>query len=182
MTILIIVILLAVLFMIWLVTVQRKLVAMEENIRNAMSQIGVQLSMCFDAMTMLLQTAEGYAADETRPLSEDLRSFRITVTARSTPDQVQGQDRILSEVAEHLIAIAETYPDFKADKNYVRYMDTMGCYRKMVYTSCLIYNDTVAKYQRFVRMAPVNMVAPLLGFSRHGYLESVEKGWVWPVK
>ena len=122
MTILIIVILLAVLLMIWLVTVQRKLVVMDENISDAMSQIGVQLSLCFDAMMVLLNTAEGYAADETRLLSENVRSFRITITARSTPDKVQGQERILSEVAERLIAIAEAYPDFKADKNYARYM------------------------------------------------------------
>lgn len=175
MTILIIVILLAVLLMIWLVTVQRKLVVMDENISDAMSQIGVQLSLCFDAMMVLLNTAEGYAADETRLLSENVRSFRITITARSTPDKVQGQERILSEVAERLIAIAEAYPDFKADKNYARYMDAVDCYRKMVYTSCLIYNDTVAKYKRFVRMVPVNLVAALLGFPGHSYLEAVEK-------
>ena len=74
---------------IWGIGVQRRLVAMDENVNNAMSQIGVQLSSRFDALTALLDLANGYAAHESQTLIETIKSRRSVITAMSTPDDVR---------------------------------------------------------------------------------------------
>ena len=66
---------------IWAISVQRKLAVMDENINNAMSQIGVQLSSRFDALTALLDLTKGYAAHEYQTLSETIKSRRSVITA-----------------------------------------------------------------------------------------------------
>ena len=85
MTILIIIALLVVLLAGWVMSTQRRLVVMDENINNAMSQIGVQLSSRFDALTALLDLAKGYAAHESQTLIETIKSRRSVITAKSPP-------------------------------------------------------------------------------------------------
>ena len=70
-----------VLLIVWAIGVQRKLVVMDENINNAMSQIGVQLSSRFDALTALLDLTKGYAAHEAQTLIETIKSRRSVITA-----------------------------------------------------------------------------------------------------
>ena len=82
---------LIVIFVIWGIGVQRRLVAMDENLNNAMSQIGVQLSSRFDALTALLDLTTGYAAPASQTLIETIKARRSVITATSTPDDVMKQ-------------------------------------------------------------------------------------------
>ena len=171
----IIVVLLIVLLAIWMMSTQRKLVYMDENINNAMNQIGVQLSSRFDALTVLVDLAKGYAAHESQTLIETIKSGRSMITAKSTPNDVMAQERIISETLGRIAMVTEKYPELKADKNYTKCMDAVDSYEKMVRTSCLIYNDSVTKFNRAVRMIPTSFIAGILGFKQRDYLEAVEK-------
>lgn len=84
----------------WAISIQRKLVVMDENINNAMSQIGVQLSSRFDALTALLDLTKGYAEHESTTLIETIRSSRSVITATSTPKDVLKQEGVISEAVE----------------------------------------------------------------------------------
>lgn len=88
---LIIVAIIVVVLISWIISVQRRLVAMDENINNAMSQIGVQLSSRFDALTALLDLTKGYAAHEATTLIETIKSRRSVITATSTPQDVRSR-------------------------------------------------------------------------------------------
>lgn len=70
----IVIVLVLVLLAGWIISTQRRLVVMDENVNNAMSQIGVQLSSRFDALTALLDLAKGYAAHESQTLIETIKS------------------------------------------------------------------------------------------------------------
>ena len=135
-------------FVIWGIGVQRRLVAMDENVNNAMSQIGVQLSSRFDALTALLDLAKGYAAHESQTLIETIKSRRSVITATSTPDDVLKQEGVISEALGRISMVAERYPELKANENYKKCMDAVDSYEKMVRTSRLIYNDSVTKLNR----------------------------------
>ena len=171
----IIVVLFIVLIAIWMMSTQRKLVYMDENINNAMNQIGVQLSSRFDALTVLVDLTKGYAAHESQTLIETIKSGRSMITAKSTPNDVMAQERIISETLGRIAMVTEKYPELKADKNYTKCMDAVDSYEKMVRTSCLIYNDSVTKFNRAVRMIPTSFIAGILGFKQREYLEAVEK-------
>ena len=174
MTILIIIALLVVLLAGWIMSTQRRLVVMDENINNAMSQIGVQLSSRFDALTALLDLAKGYAAHESQTLIETIKSRRSVITAKSTPQDVLQQEGVISEALGRISMVAERYPELKADKGYAKCMDAVDSYEKMVRTSRLIYNDSVTKLNREIRMFPVSLIAGMLGFRQRDYLEARE--------
>ena len=112
-------------FVIWGIGVQRRLVAMDENVNNAMSQIGVQLSSRFDALTALLDLAKGYAAHESQTLIETIKSRRSIITATSTPGDVLKQEGIISEALGRISMVAERYPELKASESYKKCMDAV---------------------------------------------------------
>ena len=171
---LIIVAIIVVVLISWIISVQRRLVAMDENINNAMSQIGVQLSSRFDALTARLDLAKGYAAHESQTLIETIKSRRSVITAKSTPQDVLQQEGVISEALGRISMVAERYPELKADKGYAKCMDAVDSYEKMVRTSRLIYNDSVTKLNREIRMFPVSLIAGMLGFRQRDYLEARE--------
>lgn len=172
---LIIIILLLILFAIWVVLTQRKLVILDENVNNAMSQIGVQLSSRLDVTMMLLQLADGYAGGESLSLLETTKARRNIITAKSTPNEVQGQEDVISEMLGCIAVVAEQHPELKEEKEYARCLNAADCYEKMIRTSCLIYNDSVTKHNRAIRMIPTRLVAGMLGFHLREYLEAVEE-------
>ena len=161
------------LVVLWFISTQRKLVVMDENINNAMSQIGVQLSSRWDALTALLDLTKGYAEHEYKTLSDTIR-MRSTITAKSTAAEVNDQENILTEAMGRIMAVAESYPDLKANENYIKTMDNVNDYEKMVRKSRLIYNDSVTKLNRAIRMFPTSLVAGMLGVTSRDYLEASE--------
>ena len=164
MEILIIVILLASLLGIWVTITRQKLVEMNENVNLAMAQLGIQLSSCFEAVKELLDLVMRYATSEARMLLETIESRHSMITADSTPEDVLGQEGAITEVICYVVLMAEQCPELKIDKNYEKCMIAVGAYKKMGYTSKLIYNDSVAKLNQTIQKFPTYLIAGLLGF------------------
>ena len=164
----------AAILVLWIFYTQRRLVVLDENISNAMNQIGVQLSGRFDALTTLLDLTRGYARHESEMLIETIISRRSVITAKSTPEDVLRQEGIISEALFKIALVIEFYPELKANQTYIKTMDGVQAYEIMVRNSCLIYNDCVLKLNREIRMLPVSIIAGLLGFRQREYLEDRE--------
>ena len=172
-----------VLISIWAISVQRKLAFLDENINNAMSQIGVQLSSRFDALTTLLDLTKSYAAHESQTLMDTVNARRSSITATSTPNDVLKQEGIFSEALSRISMVAENYPDLKASENYIKLMDAVDNYEKMVRMSRMIYNDSVTKLNRELRMFPTSLLGERLGFRQRDYLEAAdEKAYIPDMK
>lgn len=168
---LITIITIAVVIVLWINTTQRNLALLDENISNDMSQIGVQLSSRFEALLALLDLTKGYAGHEGEELIEAIKSRRSVITAKSTPEDVLSQEEVISEAMGRIARITEQYPDLKADQTYIKTMDAVQTFEKMIRTSRLIYNDSVNKLNREIRMFPVSMIYWMLGFRKGAYLE-----------
>ena len=156
----------------WLVSTQRKLATLDENINNAMSQIGVLLSSRFDALTALLDLTKGYAEHEYKTISDTVKARRSIITGDSTADDVKAQENLITEALGRINAVAEAYPDLKANTNYIKTMDSVNEYEKSVRQGRLVYNDSVTKLNRTIRMFPTSIVAGMFGFSKRDYLEA----------
>lgn len=169
-----VIILLIIIVVMWFISTQRKLAVMDENINNAMSQIGVQLSSRWDALTALLDLTKGYAEHEYKTISDTVKARR-TITAESTPSDVKAQENIITDALGKIMAVAESYPDLKANQNYIKTMDSVNEYENKVRQSRLIYNDSVTKLNRQIRMFPTSLVAGMLGFSKRTYLEAEQE-------
>lgn len=155
----------------WAISTQRRLVILDENVSNAMNQIGVQLSSCFDVLTALLELAKGYAKHESETLIETVKSRRSVITAKSTPDDVLCQEGVISEALGRITMITEQYPELKVNPTYIKTMGAVETFENMVRTSRLIYNDSVTKLNREIRMLPISMIAGVSGFRQREYLE-----------
>lgn len=172
----IIVLILIALIALWFVSTQRRLVVLDENVNNAMSQIGVQLTSRFDALTSLVNLAKGYAAHESQTLIETIQARRSVITATSTPDDVARQEGVLSEALGRISVVGEQYPDLKASENYQKAMDAVNKYEDQVRIGRQVYNDCVTKLNREIRMFPTSLIAGMVGCRQRSYLEeSVDK-------
>ncbi len=167
-TIIIIAVVLVLVF--WFISVQRKLVAMDENVNNAMSQIGVQLSSRWDALTALLDITKGYAEHEYKTISDTVK-MRRSVVGTTSAKEAQAQNNMISEALGRIMAVAENYPDLKANENYIKLMDSTNSYEETVRKSRLVYNDSVTKLNREIRMFPTSVAASLLKINMRDYLE-----------
>ncbi len=169
-----IVIAIIVILVLWLVSTQRKLVVMDENITNAMSQIGVQLSSRWDALTALLDLTKGYAEHEYNTISETIK-MRTSITSKSSVSDVNAQENIITEAMGKIMAVAESYPELKANENYLKTMDSVNLYEEMVRKSRLVYNDSVTKLNRTIRMFPTSIAAGIFGIGSRDYLATDDK-------
>lgn len=165
----------AAIVILWAISVRRKLVAMDENINNAMSQIGVQLSSRFDALTALLDLTGEFADREAQPLIETVRSCRSVITAKSTPEDVRKQENVISDALGRISVASKQHPELKVNENYQKCMNAVDCYEKMVRTSSLIYNDSVTKYNRELRRFPTSLLGGIFGFHQREHLEMTEE-------
>ena len=176
MTIIIITAVILGLVLIRVLNTRRALAILNENVNNAMSQIGVQLSSRFHVLAVLLELTRDYDDHESRSLMETVNSRRCLITAASVPDDVRKQESLLYEVLGRISGIAEQYPELKAHGHYCKCMKAMDSYEKMMRTCQLIYNDSVTKLNRTVCMFPTSQIAGMLGFQQRDYVEIIESG------
>lgn len=170
----IILIAVVVILVIWFIGSQRKLVVLDENVNNAMSQIGVQLSSRWDALSALSDLTKGYAEYEYKTITDTI-SMRTSITGKSTAKDVNDQETAFSSAMGKIMAVAESYPELKSNETYIKTMDSVNEYETTVRQSRLVYNDCVTKLNRSIRMFPTSIAASLLRIASRDYLETDSK-------
>lgn len=154
----------------WVISVQRQLVVLDDNIENAMHQIGVQLACRFDALIALLELSQAYEGQEGEDLLEAIKLGRVDITAQSTPNELLQQEEIINAALSRIAMIGAQEPELGVKENYIKNMDTAESFANMLRTSYLIYNDSVSKLNHKVSSFPIIMIAGLLGFLPKKYL------------
>ena len=140
----IIVIAVVAVLVLWVISVQRKLVSAEEIVKNAMSQIGVQQSSRWDALTGLVELLKSYNEHEYNTL-RDVIAARSNIGSNSSAAEAQAQEDLITKVMSRISVVAEQYPNIKADTMYVNTMNSVNTYENQVRLSRMTYNDTVTK-------------------------------------
>lgn len=166
----VIAIVIVVLIVLWVVSVQRKLVSKEELCKNALSQIGVQQNSRWDALTALVELVKSYNEHEYNTL-RDVIGQRKQLNSSSTVQDVQAQDNAITGALRQFEVVVERYPELKANENYAKAMDSVNQYENQVRMSRMTYNDTVTNFNRLVRQLPDSLVASLLHFDAKEYLQ-----------
>ena len=165
---LIILLVILILIVFWLIRTQNTLVLLDEQCKNALSQIGVQQESRWDVLTNVISLIEKYSKHESETLKE-------LVSLRSKGNDVSDINKSEEELVNTIRAlnvVVEAYPDLKADKVYIESIDSMNKYEKDVKYSRMIYNDTITKYNRVIRQIPTSLIAGALGFVEKEYLET----------
>ena len=167
---LIIVIAVVALLVVWVIGVQNKLVKNDEFCNNALKQINVQQISRYDALQALVKLTREYSSYEADTLQKIVEARKITSSPAPTAADIDANEAVLKEIGAKLIAVAEAYPDLKANQNYQQTMASIEKYEENVRLSRMTYNDTVTRYNQQVRSFPTSAIAGMLGFVKREYL------------
>ncbi len=169
-TTLIVILIAAALLVLWGISVQNKLVQADELCNNALKQINVQQVSRYDALQAIVKLTREYASYEADTLEKVISQRKITASAKPTVEEINANEKALQEVSAKLIAVAEQYPDLKANQNYQQAMADIKSYEENVRLARMTFNDTVTRFNNQVRMFPGSVVAGILGFAKRDYL------------
>lgn len=158
--ILIVVIVLLVLF---IISLYNNLVKLRQRVRNAWSQIDVQLQRRFDLIPNLVNTVKGYMNHEEGTLTK-IAELRTSWANSTTVAEKADLDNQLSGALKTIMAVSESYPDLKANTNFIELQEELKSTEDKLAFARQFYNDTVTMYNTKLEVVPSNIVASLFGF------------------
>ncbi len=155
------------------------LVAKRNKVKNQWSQIEVQLKRRFDLIPNLVNTVKGYAAHESGTLEAVTAARTKYMTATSPEAKIQANNE-LSGVLSRLFAVAEAYPDLKANTNFIQLQEELGKTEDKIAFARQFYNDVVMTYNNSVAMFPTNIIAGIFGFRAEAFFDAEDEVYKAP--
>jgi len=146
------------------------LVRLRQLVRNAWSQIDVQLKRRYDLIPNLVETVKGYAAHEKETLERVIQARNAAVSASSVKDQAKAEN-MLTGALRQIFALSERYPDLKANQNFLALQEELTATENRISFARQHYNDTVAGYNTKIQSFPANLLAGAFGFHEESYFE-----------
>lgn len=162
-----------ILIVLWVISTYNSFITLGERVGNARGQIATQLESRWDAVQTLIDATKKYSKHEAETL-ENVTEARASLGNNASVGELEEDAEQLNRVVSRLIAVSESYPDLKASETYKTTMESINLYEENVRQSRMIYNDTVARYNRRVRVIPSNIVANLFGFRPKEYFRGTE--------
>lgn len=139
------------------------LVRARQKVRNAWSQIDVQLQRRFDLIPNLVESVKGYMKHESEVL-EKVTELRTSWANASTVGEKANLDNKLSESLKSIMAVAENYPDLKANQNFSELQEELRATENKISFSRQFYNDSVTLYNTKLEVVPTNIIASMFNF------------------
>ena len=147
----------------FVITTYNTLVRLRNKVKNAFAQIDTQLQRRFDLIPNLVETVKGFATHE-KELLENVAASRSGYMNASTNGEKMAMNNQLTSNLRSLFAVAESYPDLKANANFLQLQDELSETEDKVTYARQFYNDAVTIYNDKIQMFPGNMVAGIFGF------------------
>ena len=154
----------------WFVFTYNGLVQLRNAVKNAWSQIDVQLKRRYDLIPNLIETVKGYAAHERQTLEAVIAARQAGISASTVKDQAVAENMITGALRQ-LFALSEAYPNLKANENFMRLQEELASTENKISFSRQYYNDTVQTFNTRQEMFPANLVASMLGFQPAEFFE-----------
>ena len=170
----IILIIIVVLILIYLGLTYNSLVVLRNRVKDQWAQIDVQLKRRFDLIPNLVETVKGYASHEKDTLEAVVKA-RNEYLSSDTPEGKIAANNDLNKVVTKLFALAESYPELKADTSFRELQTTLTETEDKISYARQFYNDVVMKYNNKVEVFPSNIVAGLFGFKTSAYFNATEE-------
>ena len=166
----IILIVLGVLLLI-LVGIYNRLVALRQTCNQAFADVDVQLKQRHDLIPNLVETVKGYAAHERETLDAVIQARNQAVSARGGVHAQAEAENILSGALGRLIAVAEAYPDLKANQNFQQLMASLSDVENKLAAARRFFNNAVGEYNTGIQQFPAVLFAGAMGFGAKEFFD-----------
>src|SRR3989344_2043948 len=165
----------------WLITVYNSLVRLKNRVREALSDIDVQLKRRFDLIPNFVSTVKGYASHESG-LFEKVTEARARVAQGGNAIERAGAENALSGTLKTLFAVAENYPDLKANTTFIELQRELSDTENKIQASRRFYNSMVLEINSAVHSFPTNILSGMFGFKEEKFFEGLSEAEREPVK
>ena len=149
------------------------LIGLRNRVQNSYAQIDVQLKRRNDLIPNLVETVKGYAGHE-KGVLEEVTKARTGVINATTVEETSAADNQLTGALKTLFAVAENYPDLKANSNFQQLQSELTDTEDKISYARQFYNDVVLKYNNACQQFPSSMLAKLFRFKEEKYFEAPE--------
>lgn len=156
----------------FVIVTYNQLVRLRNKVKNSSAQVEAQLQRRFDLIPNLVETVKGFASHEKELLENVTASRSGYMNATSTEEKLAMNNQLTSTL-KSLFAVAENYPELKANTNFLRLQDALSETEDKVTYARQFYNDAVTIYNNKRQMFPSNLVAGIFGFEEEALFDAV---------
>ncbi len=164
----------------YVIAVYNGLIRLRNRVEEAWSDIDVQLKRRYDLIPNLVSTVKGYAAHESGVFEKVTEARSRAMQAGTTHDKAEAEN-MLSQTLKSLFAVAENYPDLKANQNFLELQRELSDTENKIQAARRFYNGNVLELNNKIDMFPSNVIASMFRFAKREFFEAAE-GEKEPVK
>jgi LemA protein len=159
-----------VVIVIWAISVYNSLVAMRQRTNQAFADIDVQLKQRHDLIPNLVETVKGYAAHERGTLEAVIQARNAAVAAPGVEQKVAAEN-MLTGALRQMFALAESYPDLKANQNFQQLQGEISDIENKLAASRRFFNSAVQEYNTGIQQFPAALFAGIFGFGQRPFFD-----------
>jgi len=174
MVFLIIVIVLIVFFVLMMVSMYNSLIKLRNQVKNAWSQIDVQLKRRHDLIPNLIETVKGYMTHERDTLENITKARSQAMNASGVADKAKAEGELSGAMSKFFLVV-ENYPDLKANQNFLALQEELTSTENKISFSRQNYNDQVLFYNNKIQMFPTNIIAGMFNFKDEQFFQVEDK-------
>lgn len=167
----IILLIIIVVIAIWLIMTYNGLITLKNRVDEAWSDIDVQLKRRYDLIPNLVNTVKGYAAHEKEVFEKVTEARARAMGAGTATDKAQAEN-MLSNTLKSLFAVAEAYPELKANQNFLELQRELTDTEDKIQASRRFYNGNVRDFNTKIQVFPTNIIAGMLNFVKRDFFEA----------
>ena len=171
---LIVVLVIVVLLVLWFIGVYNSLVSLRNKVKNQFSQIDIQLKKRYDLIPNLVETVKGYAKHESETFEKVIAARNGYANATTDSEKIEAAGE-LTKCVSRLFALAENYPELKANTNFLNLQDQLKEIEDKIGYARQFYNDAVMVYNNKIQMFPSSVVANMKNFTPEKFFETDEQ-------
>ena len=169
-----IIVIIVVLLILYVIGTYNNLVGLRNKVKDQWAQIDVQLKRRFDLIPNLVETVKGYTSHEKGTLEAVVKARNEYLSSNTPEDKMKANDD-LNKVVTKLFALAEAYPELKADTSFKELQTTLTETEDKISYARQFYNDVAMKYNNKIEMFPSNIVAGMFNFKASAYFNATEE-------
>lgn len=169
-----IILIIAAVLVIWFIAAYNLLIVRRNRVKEAWSDIEVQLKRRYDLIPNLVNIVKGYAAHE-KGVFEEVTMARSAAIGAKTPEEHAKNENMLTGALRHLFAVAEAYPQLRASENFRELQMELSDTENKIQASRRFYNSTVLDINTLVEQFPTNLVAGMFTFKKEEFFDLEEE-------
>ncbi len=176
-TILLIVLVVIVMIIIAIIGIYNSLIRLKNRVKEAWSDIDVQLKRRYDLIPNLIETVKGYAKHEKETLEKVIKARNSAMNIQTTGDAnaQANAENALSGTLKSIFALSENYPDLKANQNFLELQGELSDTENKIQASRRFYNSNVKDFNTKIEIFPTNIFAGILNFKKRDFFEISDK-------